>query len=86
MFSDHTEILKDKSKGYDCLIKIADSSPKSIPEAFLKLILSHKLAKPNSINLDGLFGILKNLAWTNQGPIDLMDLPLRQLEARTNGC
>ena len=88
MFSDHTEIFERISQKATIvlMVQIADSSPKSIPEAFLKLhLLSHRLAKPNSINLDGLFGILKNLAWTNQGPIDLMDLPLRQLEARTNG-
>jgi 2,3,4,5-tetrahydropyridine-2-carboxylate N-succinyltransferase len=41
--------------------------------------------KPHEINLDGLFGTLKNLAWTNAGPIDLADLPARQLAARKHG-
>ena len=88
MFSDHMEIFEriNQKATIVLMVQITDSSPKSIPEAFLKLhLLSHRLAKPNSINLDGLFSILKNLAWTNQGPIDLMDLPLRQLEARANG-
>ncbi|NKB32048.1 MAG: 2,3,4,5-tetrahydropyridine-2,6-dicarboxylate N-succinyltransferase [Pseudomonadales bacterium] len=62
-----------------------DSAPNSIPEAFLKLhLLSHRLAKPHELNLDGVFGVLKNLAWTNQGAIDLADLPARQLDARVN--
>ena len=29
--------------------------------------------------------MLRNLAWTNQGPIDLNDLPARQLQARLSG-
>ena len=68
-----------------CLLSV-DAAPASIPEAFLKLhLLSGRLAKPHSLNLDGLFGVLKNLAWTNQGAIDLDDLPARQLEARIKG-
>ena len=64
----------------------SDSAPGSIPEAYLKLhLLSHRHAKPHSLNLDGLFGVLDNLAWTNQGAIDLDDLPQRQLDARING-
>lgn len=63
-----------------------DSAPASIPEAYLKLhLLSHRLARPHSLNLDGLFGVLRNLAWTNQGAIDLEDLPERQLAARLEG-
>ena len=88
MFFDHSEIFERINQNITVvlMLQITDSSPKSIPDAYLKLhLLSHRLAKPNSINLDGLFGILKNLAWTDQGPVDLMDLPLRQLEARANG-
>ena len=88
MFPDHSGMFARINQKITVvlMIQVADSSPKSIPDAYLKLhLLSHRLAKPNSINLDGLFGILKNLAWTDQGPVDLMDLPLRQLEARANG-
>ncbi|HBW83031.1 MAG TPA: 2,3,4,5-tetrahydropyridine-2,6-dicarboxylate N-succinyltransferase [Gammaproteobacteria bacterium] len=63
-----------------------DKPPGNIPEAFLKLhLLSHRLFKPHEQNLDGLFGALKNLAWTNEGPVDLADLPARQLGARKLG-
>lgn len=63
-----------------------DSAPGSIPEAYLKLhLLSHRLALPNSLNLTGMFGVLRNLAWTNEGPIDLPELPARQLQARLQG-
>ena len=43
------------------------------------------MVKPHGINLDGIFGLLPNVAWTNQGPIDLNELPARQLKARISG-
>lgn len=68
-----------------CLLGV-DAAPASVSEVFLKLhLLSHRLAQPQTLVLDGMFGILKNLAWTNVGPIDLDELPARQLEARLNG-
>ena len=63
-----------------------DSKPASVAEVYLKLhLLSHRLAKPNTLNLEGAFGILHNLAWTNQGPVPLDELAERQLEARLKG-
>jgi 2,3,4,5-tetrahydropyridine-2-carboxylate N-succinyltransferase len=63
-----------------------DSAPTSVEEVYLKLhLLSHRLCKPHALNLNGAFGILHNLAWTNEGAIDLNDLPMRQLEARLAG-
>lgn len=63
-----------------------DSAPKTTPEAYLKLhLLSHRLVKPHTIDLNGMFGVLPNVAWTNQGAIDLAELPERQLGARLNG-
>ncbi|SHE85445.1 2,3,4,5-tetrahydropyridine-2-carboxylate N-succinyltransferase [Microbulbifer donghaiensis] len=64
----------------------SDDAPQSVPEAYLKLhLLSHRLVKPHQTNLDGIFGKLANVAWTNQGAIDLEELPQRQLEARLKG-
>lgn len=63
-----------------------EQAPASIPAAFLKLhLLSHRLVKPHGVNLTGLFGVLKNLAWTDDGAIDLDDLPVRQIAARKQG-
>ncbi|TNC82909.1 MAG: 2,3,4,5-tetrahydropyridine-2,6-dicarboxylate N-succinyltransferase [Oleiphilus sp.] len=63
-----------------------DTTATSTPEVYLKLhLLSHCLVKPHGINLDGIFGLLPNLAWTNEGPIDLEELPERQLQARLDG-
>lgn len=63
-----------------------DSAPATVPEAYLKLhLISHRLVKPHSLVLEGLFGTLVNVAWTNQGAIDLEELPARQLQARARG-
>ena len=67
-----------------CILK-EDSAPANVAEAYLKLhLLSHRLVKPHGVNLDGLFAVLHNLAWTNRGAIDLEDLPQVQLDARLN--
>ncbi len=63
-----------------------NSAPTSVPGAYLKLhLLSHRLVKPHATDLSGLFGILPNVAWSNQGAIDLEELPQRQLSARLKG-
>ncbi len=63
-----------------------DVAPSSVPEGYLKLhLISHRLVKPHGTVLDGLFGTLPNVAWTNQGAIDLAELPERQLQARLSG-
>lgn len=64
----------------------SDSAPSSVPEAYLKLhLLSHRLVKPHGTNLEGVFGVLPNVAWTNRGAIDIAELPERQLDARLHG-
>ena len=46
-----------------------DAPPTSTADAYLRLhLLSHRLRKPRSINLDGIFGVLPNVAWTTAGP------------------
>ncbi|KZZ14818.1 2,3,4,5-tetrahydropyridine-2,6-dicarboxylate N-succinyltransferase, partial [Oleiphilus sp. HI0079] len=63
-----------------------DGTASSTPEVYLKLhLISHRLVKPHGINLDGIFGLLPNVAWTNKGAIDLAELPQRQLAARMQG-
>jgi 2,3,4,5-tetrahydropyridine-2,6-dicarboxylate N-succinyltransferase len=42
---------------------------KDTAEAYLRLhLLSHRLVRPNELNLDGIFGVLPNVAWTSAGP------------------
>ena len=47
-----------------------DAAPASTEDAYLRLhLLSHLLVQPNTINLDGLFGHLPIVVWTNAGPV-----------------
>jgi 2,3,4,5-tetrahydropyridine-2-carboxylate N-succinyltransferase len=52
-----------------------DAAPSSSADVYLRLhLLSHRLAAPNTINLDGIFGLLNNVAWTELGPVAVADL------------
>lgn len=63
-----------------------DAAPTSVPEVYLKLhLLSHRLVKPHGTKLDGMFGLLPNVAWTNQGAIAIDELADRQLDSRLKG-
>src|SRR3954454_12084410 len=43
--------------------------PKDPFDIWLRLhLLSHRLIKPHDANLDGVFGLLTNVAWTSAGP------------------
>ena len=45
--------------------------PADAADAYLRLhLLSHRLIRPHQANLDGLFGVLPNVAWTSHGPVD----------------
>ncbi|MEK7259469.1 MAG: DapH/DapD/GlmU-related protein [Pseudomonadota bacterium] len=46
------------------------TAPKSIEEAYLRLhLLSECAVKPNELNLEGIFSLLVNVAWTSAGPV-----------------
>jgi len=47
-------------------------APQDAADVYLRLhLLSHRLAKPRTLNLDGAFGLLANVAWTSIGPVAL---------------
>ena len=47
-----------------------DQPPSSTEDVYLRLhLLSERTAKPNEINLEGLFALLPNVAWTSAGPV-----------------
>jgi 2,3,4,5-tetrahydropyridine-2,6-dicarboxylate N-succinyltransferase len=46
-----------------------DSAPAGTSDAYLRLhLLSHRLVRPRSVNMDGIFGSLPNVVWTSAGP------------------
>lgn len=63
-----------------------DSAPQDVPSGYLKLhLLSNRLVKPHGTDINGIFGVLTNVAWTNEGAIALDELVERQLLARNQG-
>jgi 2,3,4,5-tetrahydropyridine-2-carboxylate N-succinyltransferase len=78
--------LKASTKPIILCVLAADEAPSNPAEAYLKLqLISHRLVKPHNTILDGMFGLLINTAWTNEGPIDVRELADRQLSARMEG-
>ncbi len=71
-----------------CEVKIVKTSIKDlskpavdVADAYLRLhLLSHRLVKPRTINLEGIFSILNNVAWTTIGPV----LPEKVESVRAN--
>ena len=54
-----------------------------VTDAYFKLhLLSNKFVLPNSINLNGLFECLPNVAWTNKGPISVEDIEEKLIKAK----
>ncbi|WP_405485586.1 2,3,4,5-tetrahydropyridine-2,6-dicarboxylate N-succinyltransferase [Nocardia sp. NBC_00511] len=67
---------------------IADlsSAPVDTHDAYLRLhLLSHRLIRPHGANLDGLFGLLANVVWTNHGPCSTEEFELTRLKLRARG-
>jgi 2,3,4,5-tetrahydropyridine-2-carboxylate N-succinyltransferase len=63
-----------------------DAPPADAVDAYLRLhLLSHRLVTPNSINLDGIFGLLANVVWTNHGPCAAADFESVRLALRARG-
>jgi len=75
-----------KSDFIEVEIESLDDAPQSTEEAYLRLhLLSECAVKPNQINLDGIFGLLPNVAWTTAGPILPTEIEaLRELIAEEN--
>ena len=49
-----------------------DVAPADAKDAYLRLhLLSHRLIKPHGQSLDGIFGLLTNVVWTNFGPCEV---------------
>jgi 2,3,4,5-tetrahydropyridine-2,6-dicarboxylate N-succinyltransferase len=63
-----------------------DAPPADTADGWLRLhLLSHRLCPPNSMNLDGLFGVLTNVVWTSQGPCAVDDFELTRVRMLARG-
>mgnify|MGYP001346459711 FL=1 len=70
------------------LCRILENKPiESTEEAYLKLhLISYKHFAPNSLNLENLFDSLVNVAWTNQGPMEIEGIDKKILLSKTNNA
>ncbi|MEU7689904.1 2,3,4,5-tetrahydropyridine-2,6-dicarboxylate N-succinyltransferase [Microbispora sp. SCL1-1] len=67
---------------------IADLSapPADTHDVYLRLhLLSHRLVRPRALNLDGIFGLLSNVVWTNHGPCKVEGFEEVRLRLRARG-
>jgi 2,3,4,5-tetrahydropyridine-2-carboxylate N-succinyltransferase len=63
-----------------------DQPPADAPDAYLRLhLLSHCLVQPNTLNLDGIFGVLPNVVWTSMGPCAVEGFERTRLRLRAAG-
>ena len=74
-----TQSTTDENRGVaimpTTLVIDTDAAPISATDVYLRLhLLSHRICLPRTINLDGAFGLLANVAWTSIGPVALNTL------------
>ncbi|MEU9102757.1 2,3,4,5-tetrahydropyridine-2,6-dicarboxylate N-succinyltransferase [Streptomyces xanthophaeus] len=68
------------------VISSLEDKPLDAHDAYLRLhLLSHRLVKPHGQNLDGVFGLLTNVAWTSLGPVAVDQVETVRLNARAEG-
>ncbi|MEU3773875.1 2,3,4,5-tetrahydropyridine-2,6-dicarboxylate N-succinyltransferase [Streptomyces sp. NPDC046876] len=84
-------IRKDGIRGVEVVavrtvIASLEDKPLDAHDAYLRLhLLSHRLVKPHGQNLDGVFGLLANVAWTSLGPVAVDQVETVRLNARAEG-
>ncbi|NMN97690.1 2,3,4,5-tetrahydropyridine-2,6-dicarboxylate N-succinyltransferase [Antrihabitans stalactiti] len=63
-----------------------DAAPVDAHDIYLRLhLLSHRLVQPHGANLDGMFGLLTNVVWTNFGPAAVEGFETVRAKLRTRG-
>jgi 2,3,4,5-tetrahydropyridine-2,6-dicarboxylate N-succinyltransferase len=60
--------------------------PADAVDAYLRLhLLSHRLVPPHGVNVEGIFGVLANVVWTNHGPCPVEGFETTRLRLRAGG-
>ena len=63
-----------------------DEPPTGVEDMYLRLhLLSHRLVRPNHVNLGDIFGVLSNVVWTNLGACAVEDFERVRLALRRKG-
>ncbi|HVW81920.1 MAG TPA: 2,3,4,5-tetrahydropyridine-2,6-dicarboxylate N-succinyltransferase [Mycobacteriales bacterium] len=80
------EIRSVKLEPVEVTIGSLANPPADAADAYLRLqLLSHRVMRPHEANLDGIFGLLANVAWTSLGPIGADDVDAVRARARGAG-
>jgi 2,3,4,5-tetrahydropyridine-2-carboxylate N-succinyltransferase len=83
---DHRDELRNVTARPTRITIDVDAAPASAADAYLRLhLLSGRLAQPRTINLEGIFGVLNNVAWTDLGPVAIGELDAVRLRVRLEG-
>ncbi|EAL4711198.1 tetrahydrodipicolinate N-succinyltransferase N-terminal domain-containing protein [Campylobacter lari] len=78
------ENFRENVFSFVCIFE--DEAPKSLESVYLKLyLLSNKKVPLRSLNLTGAFGILPNVAWSDNKPIDLDFLRENEIDLKMSG-
>jgi len=78
--------IEDLGKNFRIVLLFEDAKPQSVEAVYLKLYaLSLQKAPLRSLNLDGAFGILTNVAWVGNKPYELEYLREHEIEMKLNG-
>jgi len=69
-----------------CAVADLDQPPAGRADAWLRLhLLSHRLVRPNSVNLDGIFTVLPTVCWTSLGPAAVSEIGAARQRALARG-
>ncbi|WP_190818516.1 2,3,4,5-tetrahydropyridine-2,6-dicarboxylate N-succinyltransferase [Saccharopolyspora pogona] len=83
---------RDEARGVEvvavrCEIGRLFDEPVDAHDIYLRLhLLSHRLVRPHGQNLDGMFGLLANVVWTNHGPCPVEGFEATRLRLRARGA
>jgi 2,3,4,5-tetrahydropyridine-2-carboxylate N-succinyltransferase len=79
-----TDPIREVSRKLVSIQIDTEVAPKDARDAYLRLhLLSNRLIKPHGLSLEGIFGLLTNVVWTNHGPckVDGFELVRAKLQA-----
>jgi 2,3,4,5-tetrahydropyridine-2-carboxylate N-succinyltransferase len=80
------DVRRVETRLVDTIITSLADPPAGVADAYLRLqLLSHRVIRPHEANLDGIFGVLVNIAWTSLGPVAADDVEAARLRAREQG-
>ncbi|GAB2660306.1 2,3,4,5-tetrahydropyridine-2,6-dicarboxylate N-succinyltransferase [Saccharopolyspora gloriosae] len=82
---------RDDARGVDVVavrteIGRLSDQPADTHDLYLRLhLLSHRLVRPHGQSLDGMFGLLSNVVWTNHGPCPVEGFEATRMSLRARG-